>query len=303
MMTPAIQLEAGRLTLGLDRRGAVITRFSCLGADGIERPLMRRAASYAGDPLTSGCFPMLPFGNRVRGNRFSFGAADYALEPNQPWDRHYLHGDGWLSVWEIVESAPRSATLAMRRRSDLRSPYAYEATLGFVLSEAELEIRLCVLNVGAAALPFGLGLHPFFPLTPHTMLQASARRFFSEEAGFMPGEAGDIPATLDFTTAQPLPRHWINNGFAGWDGQADILWPEHGLGLRIRADGAFEHYFLFVSDRSFEPGFKDDYFCFEPMTHAANGHHAPSLGGLAALAPGQQLSGTVLFQPVPVTAG
>ena len=258
---------------------------------------MRPAQDYAGDPLMAGCFPLLPFGNRVRGNRFSFGGVDHALEPNQPWDPHYLHGDGWLSLWEIVESAPRSATFAMRRRGDRRSPYGYDATITFALSEPELEVRIAVTNRGDFALPFGLGLHPYFPLTPRTTLQASARRFFVENPDFLPGAAGEIPAELDFSLPRLLPRHWINNGFADWDGQAAILWPEHDVGLRIRADDAFRHYFVFMSDVSFEPAFKNDYFCFEPMTHVANAHHDPNLGGLAVLAPGERFSGTVLFQP------
>jgi aldose 1-epimerase len=294
MATP-IRLGAGPLTLELDPRGAAITRFSCRGADGAERPLLRPASSYAGDPLTAGCFPLLPFGNRVRGNRFSFGGADYALAPNQPWDRHYLHGDGWLSLWEVADVSPRAATLSLRCWGDELSPYAYDATIAFALTEDVLSIRLAVTNRHATALPFGLGLHPYFPLTPHTTLQAAARRFFTEEADYLPGAATEIPPDLDFSTAQRLPRHWINNGFAGWDGGAAILWPEHGLGLRIQAEAAFGHYFVFMSDRRFEPGFAEDYFCFEPMTHQADAHHAADLGGLAVLAPGECLAATVAF--------
>jgi aldose 1-epimerase len=295
-MAPPIRLGAGPLTLDLDRRGAAITRFACRRSDGVERPLLRPTLGYAGDPLTAGCFPLLPFGNRVRGNRFGFGGVDYAFAPNQLWDRHYLHGDGWLSLWELANVSPRAATLSLSHRGDGLSPYAYDATIGFALTEEALSIRLAVTNRHDAALPFGLGLHPYFPLTPRTMLQASARRFFAEEADFLPGEAADIPAPLDFRTARPLPRHWINNGFAGWDGRAEILWPEHGLGLRIQADAAFGHYFVFMSDRRFEPGFAEDYFCFEPMTHQADAHHAADLGGLAVLAPGACLAATVAFQ-------
>jgi aldose 1-epimerase len=294
-MAAPIRLGAGPLTLELDERGAAITRFSCRGADGVERPLLRPASAYAGDPLTAGCFPLLPFGNRVRDNRFRFGGADYAFAPNQPWDRHYLHGDGWLSLWEVADLSPRAATLSLQRRGDERSPYAYDATIAFVLTEAALSIRLAVTNRHEAALPFGLGLHPYFPLTPRTTLQASALRFFVEEADFLPGEAADIPAELDFSVARRLPRHWINNGFTGWDGRAEIRWPEHGLGLGIQADAAFGHYLVFMSDRRFEPAFAGDYFCFEPMTHQADAHHAADLGGLAVLAPGECLAATVTF--------
>ena len=29
--------------------------------------------------------------------RAAFEGRDYVLEPNMPWDKHYLHGDGWTA--------------------------------------------------------------------------------------------------------------------------------------------------------------------------------------------------------------
>jgi aldose 1-epimerase len=293
----AIILRAGQLTAMLDRRGAVIAAFQWRGTDGVEIPLMRSNAAYAGDPLTASCFPLLPFCNRVRDNRFSFEGRPYSFEANQPWDRHYLHGDGWLTDWDVRAQTPTSVIFAMQRAPDASSPYAYAATIAATLTPDRLRLTLGIENTGDRALPFGLGLHPYFPLTAATTLYAPAQSFFTEEAEFMPGERLQVPDDLDFARPRTPPRRWINNGFSGWDGHAEIMWSERGLALRIAADAAFRDYFVFMSDTRFEPGFAGDYFCFEPMTHHADAHHAADLGGLVVLAPGQLLSGSVSFSP------
>ena len=303
MSSFAVTLRRGPLTLMLDRRGAVITGFSRTASNGAVYPLMRTARDYAGDPLSASCFPLVPFGNRVTGNRFAIAGQTYAFTPNQPWDKHYLHGDGWLSEWQVTQATDTQLVLALTHRAAPGRPYAFDAQIVYELTEhSSLTVAMEVRNRGSAPLPFGLGLHPYFPLTPQTRLQASAEAFFSEKADFMPGGRGPIPADVDFADGRALPRRWLNNGFTGWPGQARITWPEQKLSLRISASSAFRHYFVFMSDKTFEPDFAGDYFCFEPMTHQADGHHAPDLGGLVLLKPGECVQGQVTFKPEDVAS-
>jgi aldose 1-epimerase len=286
------------LTVELDRRGAVITGLWWWGADGTRQPLMRDGSWHDGDPSGASCFPMLPFGNRVTGNRFTVGEQEYGLAPNQPWDPHYLHGDGWLSLWGMKWVGDATARFTLRHAAQPGQPYDYDATIDYTVTAAPaLAVSMTLRNTAAAAMPFGLGLHPYFPLTPDTLLRAPAARYYTEGAGFMPGPAAPLPADLDFTRAAPLPRRWLNNGFAGWNGRARIAWPENKLALVIDADEAFSHYVLFMPDAAFEPGFEGDYFCLEPMTHQADGHHAADLGGLALLAPGEAMTARIVFTP------
>lgn len=298
MTNHGITLFRRGLTADLDRRGAIIAGLWWQGANGTRHPLMRDGGMHGGDPLRASCFPLLPFGNRVAGNRFTAGGQDYSLEPNQPWDSHYLHGDGWLSLWTVEQISDAAARFTLRHAAQPGQPYAYEAAIDYIVTEAPaLAVTMTLRNTATAAMPFGLGLHPYFPLTPETRLHARAARFYTEDAAFMPGPEAPRPADLDFTRPARLPRRWLNNGFAGWDGRARITWPECRLALAIDADGAFSYYFLFMSDTAFEPGFAGEYFCFEPMTHQADGHHAADLGGLALLAPGEVMTARVVFTP------
>jgi aldose 1-epimerase len=293
-----ISLAAGRLGARVSARGGAIVDAVF---DGV--PILRpytgdEAATF--DPLKAGSFPLVPFGNRVEGNTFTFDGVTRRFAPNTDWDRHYLHGDAWLMPWQVVERRADAVTFAVTHLAAPGAPYAYAARETIALAGEVLAVRLAVENTGDAALPFGLGHHPFFPLTAETRLTAPATGFWTEKQEFLPDRLSAVPAELDFSTARRLPGHWLNNGFEGWSGRARIDWPERDLSLRIEADPLFSRYFLFRSDNDFEPGFRGDYFCFEPMTHSADGPHLDGLGGLRRLAPGETLEAGFRFVPLPL---
>src|SRR3954465_15394640 len=99
-----IDLAQGALSARLSTQGGLILGFWPRGDDGRLQALMRSGTDDAG-PLQSACFPLLPFGNRLRGNRFRFDGNTHHLQPNVGFDPLYLHGDGWLGDWSVVEQA------------------------------------------------------------------------------------------------------------------------------------------------------------------------------------------------------
>ncbi|EJE8122408.1 aldose 1-epimerase, partial [Escherichia coli] len=96
-----------------------------------------------------------------------------------------------------------------------------------------------------------------------------------------------LPQELDFNQLAPLPRQWVNNGFAGWNGQARIEQPQEGYAIIMETTPPAPCYFIFVSDPAFDKGYAFDFFCLEPMSHAPDDHHRPEGGDLIALAPGE----------------
>ena len=233
------------------------------------------------DPLKCGSFPLVPFGNRIEENQFSYGGVPFQLEANTEWDRHYLHGDGWLIDWTLAEHDAAFARMTLHAQNNV---YIYDAEQTFALNDKGIELTLKVTNRGDRKMPFGLGYHPFFPLTPQTRLLAPAQGFWSEKQDYLPDLEGPVPDDLDYSQPASLPERWINNGFEGWTGQARIEWPERDLALGLNAPGC-SRYFLFRSDTDFDPSFKGDFFCFEPMTHSANGHNLTRPSGLVDLKP------------------
>ncbi|WJH37794.1 aldose 1-epimerase (plasmid) [Aliirhizobium terrae] len=289
-----IDLKSGSLSLKVSTRGGLILGFWENGDHG--RVALLRDATDDADALSSSCYPLVPFGNRVSDNRFEFEGKEYSFDPNTSWDPHYLHGEGWQSEWSVDEKADDRVVMSFAHRGG-NSPYAYRATQRFLLSGDALQLTLSVENAGDRAMPFGLGWHPYFPMTPKTTLFAPARKFWTEVEGWLPGEVTAIPEDLDFSEPSQLPHRWVNNGFEDWSGEAVISWPEHDTRLVLQADPLFRHAFVFVSDTEFDPQFRRDYFCFEPMSHLANGHNLPDLGGLKILQPGENLSGGIRLRP------
>lgn len=251
-------------------------------------------------PLSAGCFPLVPFGNRVRGNRFAFEGEEHRLKPNTDWDPHYLHGDGWTSSWTVSEAGNTAIRLGLDHGTS-GTPYAFACEQSFVLDGPALTMTLSVENRGPVALPFGLGWHPYFPLTPRTVLTSRSAAYWDEDDHWLPTVRHSTGGDLDFSGGAHLPRRWVNTLFEGWDGRAAIYWPEHDLAIVVEADPLFDRSLVFVSDPAFDPAYAYDFFCFEPMSHGIDGHNVPDGAGLRRLAPGESLAGSfrIALGPTP----
>ncbi|MBS1165968.1 MAG: galM [Proteobacteria bacterium] len=290
-----LSLRTNATELTLSTRGATVLGWNLKTAAG-QFPLLR-PARHDGDGApdeTSAC-PLVPYGNRIGGNAFAFADRDYLLTPNTG-DRYRLHGDGWLSDWSIEAATRNSATLALVHRADAAAPWDYLARQTVALENRRLTVTLSVENMGNTALPFGLGWHPYFPLTSRTRLTAPASSVWLESADHLPTEEVPLPADFDFRKAAPLPDRWINNGFEDWNGCARIDWPERGLTLTIDADPIFSRYVVYRPDTARDPAYVGNWFCFEPMTHTVNGFRMPGMGGLIPLRPGERLEGRISLE-------
>ena len=270
-----IRIADGGLEISVSRQGGAIR-----GAAFHGRAFLQPRGGPDGGMAS---FPLMPFGNRVEYNVMTVHGRDYSFQPNTD-DPLYLHGDGWLGLWNVEAQDERSLTLSYEHEAGRVSPYRYSASQGFSVSDRRLENVLSVTNRGGTSMPFGLGFHPFFPLTPNATLLAPASLLWTERQGYLPDAPVAIPAELDFSTPRPVPDRWINNAFEGWKGAASIRWPELDLGADIEMDGIFGNYMIFA------PG-NAGFFCLEPMSHLPNGHHMRDFGGLVLLAPGESLAG------------
>lgn len=271
-----IRIADGDLAVRVSRLGGAVTSAQFRGHEFL--------VAAGGAKCGAACFPLVPFGNRVDHNAMTVDGRDYRFRPNTA-DPFYLHGDGWLGLWQVERQGARDVELSFLHEADDLSPYRYKASQTIAISGRELALALSVMNLGQASLPFGLGFHPFFPSTPGTRLEAAAGAFWSERDGHLPGVRCPIPAEMDFATGKAIPEQWINNAFEHWTGEASIVWPEHSLKAAIDADSVFGNYMIYT------PGPGSGFFCFEPMSHLPNGHHMPDLGGLTPLKPGETMSG------------
>ena len=259
---------------GLARLDALIT--------GAAVPMLRPFTVTGNVPRPNqlACFPLVPWSNRLAGG-FTCGGRSYSIAPNRGGDPYPIHGEGWLLPWQVAQQSGTRLSLLLDRSAG--APFSYLAKMDYVLLGATLEVALEVTNTGDCALPFGLGLHPWMPRSAGVTLRARASEVWLSGADKLPATAVPIPAAWRFDEARALPGTLIDNAFAGWDGIADIAWPDRGISLRIEADA--EYYIVYAPEGA-------DFFCFEPVDHLINAHNLPGgpvRNGLTMLAPGQQL--------------
>ena len=165
-----------------------------------------------------------------------------------------------------------------------------------------LTVRLSVTNRAEAALPYGLGFHPWLPRTSDTRLLAPSQTVWLEDEKHLP--IGSLPVAerpeWNFAKMRGLPGGWINNAFAGWDRRARIEWPSRDLSLSIEASERLGAYLLY------SPGRDLPFFCFEPVSHVVDAHNlpgGPAANGLAILAAGETVEVSCRFCPRALTCG
>ncbi|MCX5579720.1 aldose 1-epimerase [Kaistia terrae] len=246
--------------------------------------------------LKAGCFAMVPFANRIADGRFSFEGRDYALPVNHPAEAMAIHGFGRDNPWRVT--AQDVATLILEQdfeRAD--NPYRYHARQEIGLSEEGLNISLFVRNDGSRAMPFGIGLHPWFPKSPRTTLTFASRGVMGRDARGLPSMPSRAEPAFDADTPAPLGAFpWFDGFMDGWEPhRARLARPEDDIAIEITADGAFRHLHVFVPDDR-------AVLCAEPVSHAPDAINRPQLGGANAmhrLAPGDRLAGTMTIRAMP----
>ncbi|MNO88933.1 Aldose 1-epimerase [compost metagenome] len=240
-----------------------------------------------GLPGKLGCFPLVPWSNRIAEGGFDCPDGWLALAPNSP-DPLPIHGSAWQQRWQVVSTTAEEVVLQL----DSTEPFAYCARQRFHLSEGRLSIELSVTHLAEHAAWHGLGLHPYLPRSVNTKLQATARQVWMCDEKKMPTQLAALPAEWDFQQPGPLPRTLVDNAFCNWDGHCLIQQPDLGYELECQASGS-DYYLLYCP-----PGLA--FFCIEPVSHPVNAHHLPGRPGLRLLEQGQstELAFTLQYRPL-----
>ena len=258
----------------------------------LRRALPRAAVSEtagAGDPHALGCFPLVPYGNRIGGGAFRWRGTGYALRRNFGDSAHSIHGVGWQRCWTVVEAGSASVELMLDHRADPYWPFAFQAALGYRLSEDGLTITMRLTNRHDGPAPAGIGVHPYFPKANDPSLQFNATGVWDTGSGSLPLRHGPPPAEWRHRQPRRVAGSGLDNCFTDWDGTAAIQ--AGSASLRIEASAAFRHLQVFTPSWA-------DFFCVEPVSHvpdALNRDDLPAGQAMHVLAPGEVVGGTIRF--------
>lgn len=226
----------------------------------------------------SGCYPLVPYSNRLGFARFRWHGEEHRTRPNFGNSPHSVHGVGWQRPWTVLASDATSAQLVLVHAPDEHWPFAFEARQHFRLSATGLRMEMSVLNTDLRRAPVGLGWHPYFVKRQRSRLHAElTHRWESDPATELPTRRVEQPG-VDGDVAHMAFDH----AFDGWRGAARIR--DERLSLKLTSSESH----LVIYTPSSKP-----YFCVEPVSHVSNAIHMaePLAHGLRDLEPGQRLDG------------
>lgn len=246
-------------------------------------PVLR---STAGASLVSvrasGCYPLVPFSNRIGHATLKWNGTSHPLVQNFKPEPHAIHGVGWQRPWSVLEAQDNYALLAFEHRPDASWPFAFDCSQAVRLGPDALELTLGVTNQSDRVAPFGLGWHPYFPkrARSHLRFEATGR-----------WDMGPDKLPTRRTAAHGLDAECatleVDHCFDGWGGEVEL----HDPLLRVRVSSGLRRLVVFTDATR-------DFIAIEPVSHVNNAVNladsdaAAQLGdlGVELLQPAQSMS-------------
>lgn len=287
-----VWIERDGLRLGVvPRLGGGVAAWQRVTPDG-PLDLWRAWDGAADDLYTLASFAMLPWSNRITGGGYAQRGRRVEMRPNRAGEPYPIHGDGWLQRWTAVRPHPARVELTLASRHHDGGPYAYDAVQVLELVDGGLDQSVSVTHRGADPLPYGLGLHPWFPRAGEPRVHARVGGVWLSGADPIPTRhSTELPADWDLNAGAPMRPGLalIDNGYTGWDGCARIEWPDRAVEMRMlpleTPGGPVAPQWCLVYRPPAGPA-----FCFEPITQPIDAFHLPGRPGLVELESGQTLT-------------
>ncbi|HWI80788.1 aldose 1-epimerase [Ramlibacter sp.] len=254
-----------------------------------------------GDPLAMASFPLVPFCNRIRHGRASFEGRELRFPSNHPAQAspHPLHGIGWQRPWTVTLRGDHHASLRLEASASPAWPWRFCAEQHLELTPQQLRVTMTVTNLDTAAMPAGIGHHPYFP-------HPSGTRLTSPAAAMWVGDAEVMPTALEVTDAVAQLREGVllsqldlDNNFVGWEHRTLVEWPLDAQGPRrsllMEAQAPLDYFVLYCPRGA-------DHFCAEPVSQCTDWLNLlPEYGrgplGGARLEPGATLEARFTLSP------
>ncbi|WP_158091245.1 aldose 1-epimerase [Thalassospira mesophila] len=290
--------ESGAFRLGFLPFGGAVTRLEWTRPDGVSPvDLLRpsdQSALESGNPSYLGCFPMVPFANRIAFAQFEFDHRPISVPVNRSSGPHAIHGFSHREDWQITQNDDVALRLETRHADIHKNGFDYMAWQELRVCDGALQWELGVKHMGQGAMPYGIGLHPWFRATEDVTLSFDAEGCFNADDDVLPVAAAVVDLGRDFSRAKMARHHrGLDTHYSGWDGTARLDWPEDGVALTMSSSDSLRNLQVYVP--------KDGgAVCLEPVSHVPNVHNRAdfkAFGDVVVLANGQALAGTMTLTP------
>ncbi len=207
------EIAAGDVVATVTEVGAGLRAFSAAGLPYVEPfPVDARPPRGAGTVL-------VPWPNRTAGGRWTWNGVEQRLALSEPAAGNAIHGLLRHTFYEVVE---RSAdTVALRARIAPQSgwPVPLAVQVRYAVAADGLSVTHVVENLGAGAVPFGVGAHPYVragdAATDDCTLHLAASTALPLEQGLPTGPARPAAGDDDLSAGRPLAGLELDHAFGG----------------------------------------------------------------------------------------
>ncbi|NLF03365.1 MAG: hypothetical protein GX601_20580 [Anaerolineales bacterium] len=259
------------------------------------------------EPRVLGSPILYPTPNRVRDGRMSFDGRSFVFQPNM--GPHFIHGLVRDQLWQLDppcaddDHVCLTARIAFAPGNPIYDLFPIANTLQVTYTVMPGVVRMDWLvrnDDDAQRLPFGLAIHPYFPVIgPRESVRITVpARKWMEAVELMPtGRLVDLakaPADLRRTTS--LGKLNIDDVFYGMqpDRPATIDYDHSGVRLTLLASELFTHAVVYTPQGK-------DFFCIENQSCSTDAHNLHARGleraaHLQILEPGQSLEAWIEFR-------
>ena len=267
-----------------------------------------RTWTRSGEPVLSGYAPeqqcaagrgqlLMPWPNRVADGRYSFAGKDFQLALTEPALHNASHGLVRWALWTLLEHEPHRLTVGYRLHPQQGWAGCLDLEVGYELGDAGLTVTPRARNVGATAVPFGFGAHPYLTagedLVDELELRLrAARRLLVDERLLPTGLEPVADGPVDFSEGRPVGDTVLDTAFTDLAADEDGRWrvvlarPATGRSVTLWADPAYRWVQVFSGDTLAAGLRRRSGLAVEPMTCPPN---ALATGtDLIVLEPGQE---------------
>ena len=286
------EIAAGDVTATVTEVGAGLRAFTAGGLPYVETfPLDQRPPRGSGTVL-------VPWPNRTAGGRWTWNGTTQQLPLTEPAAGNAIHGLLRYTYYDVVEHTAEAITLAARVAPQNGWPVPLATQVRWAAGADGLTAAHTVRNLGADAVPFGVGVHPYLragnAATDDCTLVLGATTALPLDKGLPTGPA----RPGDFRNGHRLAGLELDHAFGGCvpaDGDTAVrhrlLGPDGGV--ELWADPDFRWVQVFTPDD--HPG-RGRAVAVEPMTCPPDALNSGT--DLITLRPGESWTGRWGLRPI-----
>jgi aldose 1-epimerase len=243
---------------------------------------------------------LAPWPNRLGNGRYTFGGVEAQAGLDEPERSNAIHGFVRWMPWHLEVKAQNMVAARCHVFPTPGYPFNLELRVEYRLGRDGLTVTSAASNVGRAALPFGLGFHPYIqpvadPIDTALLMLPAHERLVLDERGLPTGELHAVARTeYDFTTPRSLGPTQLDTAYTGLERDHDRLaWaeladPGEATATRLWVDEGFGYLMCYTGD-TLDPEHRRKAVAVEPMTCPPDAFRSGR--GLIILEPGQHWEG------------